>query len=135
MTALLWPQHSHAHGPEMHREYTHRSDQIRSAAQSCPTLCDPMNRSTPGLPVHHHICIYLYVYVCREMCLVQSIGSQRLGHNLAPKQQQGYKFQASKLTEFYYVKIISKSYESRVSQWLRVRTLESDCWFCHLPAV
>ena len=30
-----------------------RSDQIRSVAQSCPTLCDPMNRSTPGLPVHH----------------------------------------------------------------------------------
>jgi len=26
--------------------------QIRSVAQSCPTLCDPMNRSTPGLPVH-----------------------------------------------------------------------------------
>ena len=25
------------------------SDQIRSVAQSCPTLCDPMNRSTPGL--------------------------------------------------------------------------------------
>ena len=21
--------------------------------QSCPTLCDPMNHSTPGLPVHH----------------------------------------------------------------------------------
>ena len=29
-----------------------RRDQIRSVAQSCPTLCDPMNRSTPGLPVH-----------------------------------------------------------------------------------
>ena len=28
------------------------SDQIRSVTQSCPTLCDPMNRSTPGLPVH-----------------------------------------------------------------------------------
>ena len=27
--------------------------QIRSVSQSCPTLCDPMNRSTPGLPVHH----------------------------------------------------------------------------------
>ena len=27
-------------------------DQIRSVAQSYPTLCDPMNRSTPGLPVH-----------------------------------------------------------------------------------
>ena len=29
--------------------------QFSSAAQSCPTLCDPMNRSTPGLPVHHHL--------------------------------------------------------------------------------
>ena len=23
--------------------------------QSCPTLCDPMNRSMPGLPVHHQL--------------------------------------------------------------------------------
>ena len=29
--------------------------QIRSVAQSCPTLCDPMNHSTPGLPVHHQL--------------------------------------------------------------------------------
>ena len=29
--------------------------QFSSVAQSCPTLCDPMNRSTPGLPVHHHL--------------------------------------------------------------------------------
>ena len=27
----------------------------RSVAQSCPTLCDPMNRSSPGLPVHHKL--------------------------------------------------------------------------------
>ena len=26
-----------------------------SVTQSCPTLCDPMNCSTPGLPVHHHL--------------------------------------------------------------------------------
>ena len=32
-----------------------RSDQIRSVAQSCPTLCDPMNCSTPGLPIHHQL--------------------------------------------------------------------------------
>ena len=31
------------------------SDQIRSVTQSCPTLCDPMNRSMPGLPVHHQL--------------------------------------------------------------------------------
>ena len=29
--------------------------QIRSVAQSCPTLCDPMNHSMPGLPVHHQL--------------------------------------------------------------------------------
>ena len=26
-----------------------------SVAQSCPTLCDSMNRSTPGFPVHHQL--------------------------------------------------------------------------------
>ena len=31
------------------------SDQIRSVSQLCPTLCDPMNRSTPGLTVHHQL--------------------------------------------------------------------------------
>ena len=29
------------------------SVQFSSVAQSCPTLCNPMNCSTPGLPVHH----------------------------------------------------------------------------------
>ena len=36
-------------------EFQRRSVQFSSVAQSCPTLCDPMNRSTPGLPVHHHL--------------------------------------------------------------------------------
>ena len=31
------------------------SVQFSSVAQSCPTLCDPMNRSMPGLPVHHQL--------------------------------------------------------------------------------
>ena len=31
------------------------SVQFSSVAQLCPTLCDPMNRSTPGLPVHHQL--------------------------------------------------------------------------------
>ena len=31
------------------------SVQFSSVAQSCPTLCDPVNHSTPGLPVHHYL--------------------------------------------------------------------------------
>ena len=30
-------------------------NQFSSVVQSCPTLCNPMNRSTPGLPVHHQL--------------------------------------------------------------------------------
>ena len=29
--------------------------QFSSVAQSCPTLCDPVNHSTPGLPLHHQL--------------------------------------------------------------------------------
>ena len=32
-----------------------RHFQFSSVAQSCPTLCNPMNHSTPGLPVHHQL--------------------------------------------------------------------------------
>ena len=31
------------------------SVQFSTVTQSCPTLCDPMNRSTSGLPVHHEL--------------------------------------------------------------------------------
>ena len=34
-----------------------------SVAQSCPTLCEPMNRSTPGLPVHHHLPEFTQIHV------------------------------------------------------------------------
>ena len=35
------------------------SIQFSSVPQSCPTLCNPMNYSTPGFPVHHHSCSLL----------------------------------------------------------------------------
>ena len=37
--------------------------QIGSVAQSCPILCDPMNRSTPGLPVHHQLLEFTETHV------------------------------------------------------------------------
>ena len=39
--------------------------QFSSVAQSCPTLCDPMNRSTPGLPVHHQLPEFTQTHVDR----------------------------------------------------------------------
>ena len=39
--------------------------QFSSVAQSCPTLCDPMNRSTPGLPVHHRLPEFTQTHIHR----------------------------------------------------------------------
>ena len=39
--------------------------QFCSVAQSCPTLCDPMNRSMPGLPVHHQLLEFTQTHVHR----------------------------------------------------------------------
>ena len=41
------------------------SVQLSSAAQSCPTLCDPMNCSMPGLPVHHQLLEFTQTHVHR----------------------------------------------------------------------
>ena len=37
--------------------------QFSSVAQSCPTLCDPMNHSTPGLPVHQQLLEFTQTHV------------------------------------------------------------------------
>ena len=50
---------------------TIRSDQIRSVAQSCPTLCDPTNHSTPGLPVHHQLPEFTQTQVHRVSDAIQ----------------------------------------------------------------
>ena len=48
------------------------SVQFSSVAQSCPTLCDPMNRSTPGLPVHHQLPEFTQTHVHRVSDAIQS---------------------------------------------------------------
>ena len=48
------------------------SDQIKSVAQSCPTLCDPMNRSTPGLPGHHQLPGFTETHVHRVSDAIQA---------------------------------------------------------------
>ena len=47
------------------------SDQIRSVAQSCLTLWDPMNRSTPGLPVRHQLQEFTQTHVHRVSDAIQ----------------------------------------------------------------
>ena len=46
--------------------------QFSSVTQSCPTLCNPMNRSTPGLPVHHHHPDFTQIHVHRVSDAIQT---------------------------------------------------------------
>ena len=47
------------------------SVQFSSVAQLCPTLCYPMNRSTPGLPVHHQLLEFTQTHVHRVCDAIQ----------------------------------------------------------------
>ena len=45
--------------------------QLSYVTQSCPTLCDPINRSTPGLPVHHQLPEFTQIDVYRVSDAIQ----------------------------------------------------------------
>ena len=49
----------------------HLALQFSSVAQPCPTLCDPMNHSTPGLPVHHQLPEFTQTHVHRVSDAIQ----------------------------------------------------------------
>ena len=63
----------------LHRVGHDRSDlaaaayiyQFSSVAQSCLTLCDPMNHSTPGLPVHHKLPEFTQTHIRRVSDAIQ----------------------------------------------------------------
>ena len=64
------------------------SVQFSSVAQSCPTLCDPMNRSTPGLAVHHHLPEFTQTHVHRVSDAIQPSHPLSSPSPLAPNPSQ-----------------------------------------------
>ena len=60
--------HTYTHTCTPHKNtyvYIYINISISSVAQSCPTLCNPMNRSMPGLPLHHQLPESTQTHVCR----------------------------------------------------------------------
>ena len=49
----------------------HDSVEVSSVTQSCPTLCNPMNRSTPGLPVHNQLPEFTQTHIHRACDAIQ----------------------------------------------------------------
>ena len=66
----------------------HGSSSVRLVAQSCPTLCDPRNRSTPGLPVHHQLTEFTQTHVHRVSDAIQPSHPLSSPSPLAPNPSQ-----------------------------------------------
>ena len=57
--------------PHCRQVLYHLSHQFSSVVQSCPTLCNPMNHSTPGLPVHQQLPDFTQTHVHRVRDAIQ----------------------------------------------------------------
>ena len=51
--------------------------QFSSVTQSCPTPCDPMNRSTLGLPVHHQLLEFTQTHVYNARVMYNILGGKK----------------------------------------------------------
>ena len=61
------------------------SVRFSSVAQSCPTRCDPMNRGTPGLPVHHQLPESTQTHVHRSWWCHPTISSSVVPFSSCPQ--------------------------------------------------
>ena len=67
LSATLWRglQHARPSCPSSSPKVCPSSGQSVQFSQSCLTLCDPINHSTPGLPVHHQLPEFTQTHVHR----------------------------------------------------------------------
>ena len=85
----------------------HNSAQFNSVAQSCPTLCDPMDCSMPGFPVHHQFWSLLklmsielvtpsnHLILCHPLLLPSIFPSIRVFSNESALRIRGPKYRVS----------------------------------------
>ena len=64
------------------------SVQFSSVTQSCPTPCNPMNRSTPGLPVHYQLPEFTQTHIHRVSDAIQPSHPLSSPSPLTPKPSQ-----------------------------------------------
>ena len=92
--------------------------QFSSVAQSCPTLCDPMNRSTPGLPVHRQLPEFTQTHV---HCIGDAIQPSHLLSSPSPpafnlSQHQGLFQWVSSSNQV--AKVLEFQFQHQSFQWL-----------------
>ena len=116
--------------------------QFSSIAQSCPTLCDPVNCNTPGLPVHHQLLEFTQTHVQSSQWCHPAISSSVVPFSSCsqslpasesfPMSQLfswgGQSTGVSALASFFH---ISKEIPGLISfrkNWLDFQTQKTDLW-------
>ena len=79
--------------------------QFSSVAQSCPTLCDPMNHSTPGLPVNHQLPEFTQTHVHRISDAIQPSHPWSSPSPPAPNPSQHQSFPMSQLFAWHCLRL------------------------------
>ena len=88
--AINFPLHNW--NPQIFKNWDIISVQFSSVSQSCPTLCNPMDCSTPGLPVHHQLPEFTQTHIDWVSDAIQP-SHPLLSPSpsaLSPSQQQGF---------------------------------------------
>ena len=97
--------------------------QFSSVAQSCLTLCDPMNLSIPGLPIHHQLPEFTQTHVHQVGDAIQPSHplSSASPPALNPSQHQGLSqwvnYFLYTLIKLYYTKSLSDQASSLAPDW------------------
>ena len=105
------------------------SVQFSSITQSCPTLCDPMNQSTPGLPVHHQLPEFTQTHVHRVRDAIQPSHPRSSPSPPAPNPSQHESlFQRVKATVFPVVMYGCESWTIKKAEPQRIDAFELWCW-------
>ena len=93
------------------------SVQFRSVAQSCPTLCDPMNRSTPGIPVHNLLLEFTQTHIHRVSDAIQPSHPQSSPSPPAPNPSQHQGLFQWVNTSHEVVKVLEFQLQHQSFQW------------------
>ena len=100
--------------------------QFSSVTQSCPTLCDPMNCSTPGLPVHHQLSEFTQTHVHRVGDAIQPSHPLLSPSPPAPKPSQHHGFFQWVNSSHEVEKVLEFQLQHQSFQWTPRTDLRQD---------
>ena len=110
------------------------SVQFSSVAQSCLALCNPMNRSTPGLPVHHQLPEFIQTHVHWGGNAIQPSHPLSSPSPPAPNLSQHEGLFTWVSSSHQVAKVLEFQFQHQSFQWIfRTDFLQMDC--LDLPAV